>query len=151
MAPWDIGGTDGRANAGGYDNADHIGHTIAATGIEERPDTQTKFGVADAVHCNYWMCISCDLVWKEHLVFGKVLVEQILERAERSKVPAGRLSKGTSSSPGRNAPWILEDLTLEEAELVSKWLDAHAVLMPSGRLEIEPSAPKAEPDASEPF
>jgi hypothetical protein len=144
--PWDIKGP-GTGGGGGISKEDHLGHLQIAIDAEERPDTPTRFGKADAAHCRYWVCVECDLVVKDYLLFGAALVPRVLEAMESGRgIVSGRYAKGEPKA-GQSAAWLLTFPDEGDIELGEKWLDAHAARMPSGRIEIEiPSAKPAGAD-----
>lgn len=148
--PWDIRGPgSGSTNELGSKD-DHLHHLQIAVGAESRPDTPTRFGTADAALCRYWVCVDCGLVAKDYMLFGMALVPRVLEAAEAgAELVCGRFDRAQAKA-GQSAAWILTFPDENDLELAGKWLDAHAVRMPSGRIEIEVPASYGAAD-SEPF
>lgn len=144
--PWDIRGP-GTGSGGGFEKDKHEGHLVIAIGAEPRPDTETRFGTTDAALCRYWVCVDDSLVLKDYLLFGAALVPRVLEVVEAGgEIVSGRLVRGEAKA-GQSAAWLLTFPDDHEIELASKWLDAHAVRMPSGRIEIEIPAPAGAGEA----
>jgi hypothetical protein len=148
--PWDIRGPGSGSAGGQLDKAEHVHHLQICVGAESRPDTPTRFGTSDAALCRYWVCVEDDLVVRDYLLFGQALVPRVLEAGDGdpNAIVCGRLDRAQPKA-GQSAAWILTFPDESDIELASKWLDAHAGRMPSGRIEIEELAPSATD--SEPF
>jgi hypothetical protein len=136
-------GRPGTGRGDKWTPADHDDHLVAYIGLTEMPGQKTSFGEADAVHCDYVVCIDDNFVGTDVLVFGVAVVPALIEGMAEGDNEAivARLGKG-NAKPGQNAPWLLYDTTDEDRERAAKWLDAYAVgPSKSGRYLIEPPAP----------
>lgn len=158
MADWKIG-TGSAGGGGSFDKEEHEGHLIFAIGVELREGMQTRFGVADAAACTYFGCVDDNVCVEDYLLFGTALVPVLVADAQAGfDVCCGRLVKGRASG-SQNPPWLLETPTPEDQELMSKWLDAHATRLRSGKILVEleeaprTSAPAVTtaPEDEEPF
>jgi hypothetical protein len=145
-----IGKPGSGGGTSGFDNNDHLGHSVAFANNEERRDVNTRNGIVDRVALSeYVVCITCGRVFKDHMTFAKVLVPAILEATEA--VVLGTIGKGDASA-GKNAAWLLFDPTEDEVTKATEWFAAHSAELPSGRVVIEPEALNVQPpDTEEPF
>lgn len=151
MSAWNISGP-GSASGGKLEKGEHLGHLQLAVGAELKADVQTAFGVSDTAACRYWVCVECDLVLRDFLLFGQALVPRVLEAADAgAEIVAGRLARASSSKAGQSAAWILTFPDEQDLSIAGKWLDEHAARMPSGRIEIDAVEPKVQAPTSEPF
>jgi hypothetical protein len=128
---------------------DHLGHTLMFVNNEERRDVKTKYGTNDSVaFSEYLVCVTDDVVYRDHLTFAVVMVGDILANP---RVAYGTLGRGEERG-GQSAPWLLFDLDADEQEKAAAWWDAHAAELPSGRVVIEPTqGTTIPPDDNQPF
>jgi hypothetical protein len=145
--PWDIRGPGSGAAGGKLTKDEHLGHLQIAVGAETKPATPTQYGTSDAALCRYWVCVECDLVIRDYMLFGMALVPRVLEASEAgAEIVCGRFARA-EAKPGQSAAWILTFPEDADIELAEKWLDAHAGRMPSGRIEIEQASPAGANEA----
>lgn len=135
MPDWDIGKPGSGGGGDGFKNAAHEKHLLAFIGCVSMPQVKTPYGVDDAVKCDWIICLTDGMVKRDAMVFGTALVPALLEGT--SLIITARLEKGASAKPGQNPPWILSDSSAEDDAMVTAWLDAHAVKMPSGAILVE--------------
>jgi hypothetical protein len=122
---------------GGFNKADHVDHLLIF--IEPRAEEVPKYaseGTQIAAKTDYTICIDCNLVLTDQLVYGDALAPRIIDAGE---VVAGKLAVGQARA-GRSAPYLLEDPTAADLQRVESFLERTAVRMPSGKIVIEAPA-----------
>jgi hypothetical protein len=137
-------GGGGGGGTSGYDRNEHLNHLVAYVGNEDRPDVQTRHGVTRAAWSEYVVCLTDNVVFRDHLTFGAVIVPQILDGTEG--IVLGTLGKGDASA-GKSAAWVLFDPSDEELAEATEWFAKYSATLPSGRIVIEMPPPAGADEA----
>jgi hypothetical protein len=118
---------------GGFSKDEHEEHVLVF--VEPKAEEMsTSFGDTTAARCSYVVCLDCDLVESDVIIFGTALVPAITDSGEELVV--GHLVKG-DAKPGRNPPWLLEDPIDEELARAEAFFATRAARLPSGRIVVE--------------
>ena len=131
-----------------FDKAEHLGHSLAFVGAKGEI-VDTSFGEADVARCVGVICATCVRGWADVLVFGTAIVPRI---CNGDPVSAGVLVQG-KAQPGRQPPWLLDDLDDAELAEVQVLVDRVVTQLGSGKLVVDVDAlrPSDPPEDDERF
>jgi hypothetical protein len=110
---------------------------------EER---QGQSGSYLAVAVEHVVCLDHLEVWLVQVVSGAVLAPRLVGSPAGAVV--GRLEQG-DAKPGRSAPWLLTDPTLEDVAAAEEFLGKYATTMPSGSIALDVRAIRADAEPPE--
>jgi len=126
---------------GGFTKEEHVGHLCLF--VEPQAEETAKYsgeGTQTAARCTYAVCITCNLVLEDLLVFGEALAPRLIGQGE---LVTGTLQLGKARPP-RSAPYVLDVATNDERTRVQQFLGKYAARLPSGKIVIETPAVEEE-------
>lgn len=118
----------------GFQKEGREGHLLIAVG-HRAEEVTTAYGEATAARIAYLADYDTNEVFEDVQLFGKALAPAIF-RSDAQIVP-GRLVKGTAAREGQNPPWLLQEITADEMELVRGWVDEYVTQLGSGKLVVD--------------
>lgn len=145
----------GKPSSGGsgFSKEAHEGHLLVFV-EPEAEETTGAYGDSTAARCAFVVCLTCDTVAADVMLWGAALVPALTDGAEELVV--GRLARGEAKG-NRSAPWLLWNPSEADVAEAEEWFAKRATRYPgSGRISIElpkPERRKPEPvpGGDEPF
>jgi hypothetical protein len=89
---------------------------------------ESESAVADVI------CTQCQKGWEEQRIFGTKIVPRLHDAV--GKIRSGILYQG-KASPGRSAPWLLEDLNEDELADAQAAIDRFITVLASGKIVVD--------------
>jgi hypothetical protein len=131
-----------------FEKSEHAGHHLVFVGPKAET-LDTSYGETDAARCVGVLCVTCVRGWPDVVVFGTALVPRI---CNGDPAPAGVLVQG-EAKPGRQPPWLLDDLDDDDLEEVQAFVDKVVQQLGSGKLVVDFDAlcPSDPPETEERF
>jgi hypothetical protein len=118
------------AGSAGFDKSAHIDHLLAFVGAVEE-ERHGRNGNYVAAHCAYAVCVPCRKGWTDTDVSGAALAPRIL--SADGEIVAGVLVQG-DAKPGQSPPFLLENPSPEEFDMLDELFETYAVKMPTGKV-----------------
>lgn len=135
----------------GFVKDDHLDHPLVFV-EPTAEETSTAYGEGLAARCSFIVCLTCERVFPDVLVFGTALVPSLTDGGDELVV--FRLGRG-EAKPGRSPAWIPYNPSEEDLERADEYFAKHATRYPSsGRISLETTTKKREDPpagANEPF
>jgi len=127
----------------GFKPADHIGTLCLFIGCKLEANVTTSYGTSSAARVQLVVPLDGDHageVYEDSLIFGKVLVTNLVGDDLVSDIVAGRLGQGKAKA-GQNPPYILERPTEEEKATILAWLTDNVAQAEDGTYSIKDGEP----------
>jgi hypothetical protein len=120
---------------GGFKNAAHEDHFVIFF-LPVAEDIVTANGPTIAARCPWAVCVTCDEVYEDALIFGQYLVADIA--ASTDDLVSGMLVKGMSQQ-GRGF-WTMEEPSDEANKDAEAWVDSRVKHNPiTGKYDVDNS------------
>jgi hypothetical protein len=129
--------TFGRPSSGGsgFTKDEHLEHALVFVEPELTETTHPTYGDGQAARCSFVVCLTCDLVFADPLIYGAALVPALTDSGDELVV--GRLGRG-EAKPGRSPAWVLWNPSDDDLEAAREYFAKHATRYPSsGRISLE--------------